>query len=190
MFDADGQHQSAATAILGDLTRGIGVSLHKRYQTGRRQCRILNGGTFRTYMAEIMTDPSTTLHQLNLLFVDTDYAAVRIRSTVKTDYKTVGERADLIAVADSGHRAPLRHNILEILQIPEHFVVAHRIGIFAFDSGNLRCDAVMHIVGSKFIDIAERVLQGIFAHPHTGGQLVAAEILQRCVVSFIVRIVF
>ena len=47
---------------------------------------------------------------------------------------------------------------------------------------------MVHIIGSQLIDIAEGVLEGIFADPYAGGELVAVEVTKRCCIGVVVTI--
>ena len=61
----------------------------------------------------------------------------------------------------------------------------HRFGIFVLDAGNFGGDAVVHVVGSFLIEMAERVFQCVLVGPYAGGELVAVKILFGCLESFL-----
>ena len=50
------------------------------------------------------------------------------------------------------------------------------MGIAALDAGNLTGDAVVHVVGCEFIDVAVAVFEGVFVGPHVASQRVAVEV--------------
>ena len=62
VLDAYSHHQRPAPAILRHLTGRIGVTLHKRYKSGRCKRRIFNGSALRTDMAEVVPYPAAALH--------------------------------------------------------------------------------------------------------------------------------
>ena len=129
-------------------------------------------------MRQVVPHSTAALHQLHLFFVDFDDASIRVGGTVETDHKTVGERPHLVVVADTAHRATLRHDIPERFHQIEQFLRRKRIGILLLDTSNLIGYAPMHVVGSLFIDIPIRIFQSVLVDPHTGGQFVTFEILQ------------
>ena len=44
------------------------------------------------------------------------------------------------------------------------------------DSDNFVGDTMVHIVGSPFVKITERIFQGILVRPHSGGEFIATEV--------------
>ena len=66
-------------------------------------------------MTQVVTHASAAFHQLHLLLVNADDAAIGVGASVKTDDKTIGKRADLHVVANAGHGAPLGNYVIEIL---------------------------------------------------------------------------
>ncbi len=91
-------------------------------------------------------------------------------------------------VADTGHGAALRHDVAEAVEQTEHFRLVHRLRIVALHTRDLRGKTPVHVGWALLIDIAIRILQGIFTNPHTGGELIATEIFKRRLVSVIIRI--
>ena len=49
----------------------------------------------------------------------------------------------------------------------------------AQDALDLGGDTLVHLLGRRFVNIAERVLEGVLADPHRGGEVVPVEILLR-----------
>lgn len=141
-------------------------------------------------MRQVVTHTASTFHELNLLLVNLDDAAVRVRLAVKTNNKTVGQRAYLIVVADARHRTPLRNNIFEFVEKAKYLLHTHRVGIIAFDACNFRSDAMVHVGRRFFKNVAKRILERILRHPDFGSQLVAAKIFKRGIVSLFVGIIF
>ncbi len=141
-------------------------------------------------MGEVVPHAAAAFHELHLLLVDFYDAAVGVGASFKPDYEAVGERAYLEIVADTGHRGTLRHDVAEIAQQLESLVGAHGVGVFGLDAGNLAGHAAVHVVGSQLVEVAERVLERIFAGPYARGQFVAFEIFQRCSFRFVVGKMF
>ena len=69
-----------------------------------------------------LSDAATAIHQLYLFFVYLEDGTIRIRFAVHTDNEAVGQRGYLIVVSDSGHRASLRNNVLEVVEQAEKFL--------------------------------------------------------------------
>ena len=109
-------------------------------------------------MAEIVANTSAALHELHLLFVNAEYAAIAVRFSVETDHEAVAQRCHLIVVADACHRATLRNEVAEMVEKSEYLLMTHRIWVFCLDTGYLCGDAVVHVGRSLLIDVAEGVL--------------------------------
>ena len=62
MLDAYRQHQRPTAPILSHFTRGIGIALHERHQTGGCECGIFHRCALGTYMAEVMPHTTATFH--------------------------------------------------------------------------------------------------------------------------------
>ena len=141
-------------------------------------------------MRQIVPDTSATLHELHLLLIDEHDASVAVGLAVDADYEAVRQRADLKIVADTGHRAALRHKIPKILQKLENFRFGHAVGIVCFDAGKLAGQTMMHVIRIKLVDVAIAVFKGIFAYPDLCGKTVAAEVIERCCISLAVSVCF
>ena len=182
------KHQGTATAVLCHLAGRVGVTLHKGHQTRRGEGRVLDGRTFGADVRQVVTHATATFHQLHLLFVDFDNAAVRVGGAIEPDNKTVGERPHLIVVADTTHGASLRHDVAERFHQIEQLLRRKRVRILLLDTSNFIGDTPVHIVGSLLIDIPIRIFQSIFVYPHAGSQLISLEILQRRLIGLVISI--
>ena len=65
-----------------------------------------------------------------------------------------------------------------------------RILILTLNAGHFARNAPMHILGRLLVNVAITVFHGVFVHPHTGSELVAAKISQRGSKSLFVRVCF
>lgn len=92
-----------------------------------------------------MSDTATTFHQLHLFFIDADDGAIRVGRTIHADDKAVGQRGNLVIVADTGHGASLRNNVLEMVHQVEELLCAHRVRILGFDACHFVGDTPMHV---------------------------------------------
>ncbi len=171
------QHQRPATSVLSHLPCRVGITLHKRNQARRGQSRILYRSALRPDMRQVMTHTSAAFHQLYLFLIYLDNSAVRIGRTVHPDNKAIRQRSNLIIIADSAHRAALRHDIAEMVQQLPQLCYRKRVGILVFNPGNFARQSLVHIVRSLFIDIPVGIFERILVHPHTCGQLIALKIL-------------
>ena len=127
-------------------------------------------------MRQIVSDTTAPFHQLYLLFVDAENAAVRVgRSLVAYD-KTVGKRGYLKIVAYAGHRSALRNDIAEMVEQIENRLLCKRIFVFVLDACQLFGQTHVHLFRRRLVYVAERVFQGVFAYPNGGGKFVAVEI--------------
>ena len=124
-----------------------------------------------------MSHAATSLHQLYLFFVNLEDGTIRVSFPVHANHEAVGQGGYLIIVADAGHRTSLRNDVLEVVQQTEQFFGAEPVGVLGFYAGNLVGDAPMHVFGRLFIDIPERVFDGILVNPNSGCQLVSLEVL-------------
>ncbi len=179
MLDRKREHQRSATAVLRNLARGVGVSLHEGNDSRRGEGRVEHGRARGTQLREVVAHAAATLHELHLLLVHAEYAAVRVGVTAVAYHKAVRERRHLKIVADARHGAALWYDVTEPIQQAEDLLLRHGIGIFVLDAFYLARDASVHILGRAFVNMPERILQRIFAHPHRRGQIVPAEILLR-----------
>jgi len=105
-----------------------------------------------------MPHPSAALHQLYLLLVHLQNAAIGIGITIVTHHKTVRQGGNLIVVANTGHGPPLRHNVFKIFQGEINLLVGKRMGIFLLDPCNLTGQTPVHVIRSQFVEIPEGVL--------------------------------
>ena len=179
MLDGDGEHQRSSAAVLGHLAGRIGVALHKRHHAGRSQRAVQHRSAGGTQMRQVVAHSAATLHQLHLLLVDHQDAAVRVGRIVVADDEAVRQRNHLVGVADAAHRAALRDDELEVLQQLVYLLLAKAVGIVVLDARELAGDAAVHHIGVQLVDVALRILEGILAHPHRSRQLVTAEIVLR-----------
>ena len=152
VLDREGEHQGAAASVLRHLARRVRVALHEGDDTRRREGRVEHGAARGADVREVMPHAAAPLHELHLLLVHAEDAAVGVGRVLVPDDEAVGER---------------RH--LEVL-------AAHRRGVLLLDAFDLRGDAFVHLAGCLFINVPEGVLQGILADPHRSGQVVAVEI--------------
>ena len=139
-------------------------------------------------MREVVAHAATAFHELYLLLVDAYDAAVGVGLAVQAYDEAVGERAHLQVVADAAHGAALGHDVAEVAQELEDFVLAHGVGILALYAADFRGQAAVHVVGRQLKDVCLRVFEGILAHPYTGGQFVAVKVFQRGLVGLIVTV--
>ncbi len=188
MLDGHCHHQCAAASVLGHLACGVGVALHERHETGGGQRRVLDRRALGADVRQVVAHTAATLHELHLLLVDQDDAAIGIGVTVQADHEAVGQRAHLQVIAYAGHGRTLRHNVAEAVEQFEHLLVAHGVGIFCLDAGYLAGDAVVHVGRGEFVDIMPGVLQGIFADPYAGRKFVTVEIGKRSLVGLAIRV--
>ncbi len=171
-------HQGTAAAVLGHFAGGVGVALHEGDEPRRCQGRVLHRRAFGAEVRQVVTHAASALHQLHLFLVHEHDAPVAVGLSVDAHHEAVRERAHLEVVADAGHRAALRDYVAEVAEEPEDFVLGHAFRIFRLDACQLGSDAVVHVIGSKLVDVSVAVFQRVFAYPHLSGESVAAEILK------------
>ena len=176
MFDREREHERAATPVLRHLARRIGVTLHEGDDARRGEGRVEHGAARGADVREVVADAAAAFHQLHLLLVHAEDAAVGIGRMLVPDHEAVRQRGHLKAVADARHGAALRDDVAEMIEQFEHFVAGHRVGIIAFDAFDLGSDALVHLARRRFVDVPERILERILAHPDRSGEFVAAEI--------------
>ena len=155
VLDADGEHQGATASVLCHLTRAVAVTHHERHQAGRRQGAVLDGRALGTDVRQIVSYTTTAFHQLHLLLVNLEDAAVTVRLTVEAYNEAVAQRAHLEIIADAGHGATLGNDVAEVAHQFKQAILGQWIGILILDTGNLACNATVHIVGRQFIQVAE-----------------------------------
>ncbi len=149
-----GEHERSAAAILGHLAGRVGVALHEGYDAGGGKGGVFDRHTFGPDMRQVVTHAAAALHQLYLLLVDAEHAAVGVGAAVETYHKAVAQRAYLEIVADACHGAALGHDVAEIAHELKYLVVGHRLGILLLNAYNLRGQAMVHIVGRELVYIA------------------------------------
>ena len=176
VLDREGEHQGAAAAVLRHLARRVRVALHEGDDTRRRKGRIEYGAARGADVREVMPHAAAPLHELHLLLVHAEDAAVGVGRVLVPDDEAVGERRHLEVVADTGHRTALRNDVPEMVEQLEDQLAAHRRGVLLLDAFDLRGDAFVHLAGCFLINVPEGVLQGVLADPHRGRQVVAVEI--------------
>ena len=179
MLDRQREHQRSAAAVLRHLARRVGIALHERNDTRGGEGRVQHGAARGPDVRKVVPHAAAALHQLHLLLVHAENAAVRVGRVLMADHEAVRERGHLKIVADTRHRAALRNHVPEMVEQLEHLLLAHRIGILAFDALDLGGDTLVHLLGRRFVNIAERVLEGVLADPHRCGEVVPFEILFR-----------
>ena len=82
-------------------------------------------------------------------------------------------------VADAGHRAALRNDVTEMVEQRENLLLRERVRVFLLDAFDFGSDALVHLARRFLVDVSERVLEGVLADPHRGGEVVPVEILLR-----------
>ena len=176
MFNTDGKHQGSTTTTLCHLAGSVGVAHHERHDARRGEGTVLHGAATGTDMAKIMTHAATTFHQLHLLLVNLHNPAVGVAVALVADDKAVAQRHHLEVVSNTAHGAALRNNILEILQQLVNLFLCKGVLVLLLNTGVLGGQTAVHHVRVQLVD-AIVVAQGIFVHPHVGGEFVAMEIL-------------
>ena len=176
VLDREREHQRAAAAVLRHLARRVRIPLHEGHDTRRGERRVEHRTARGTDVRKIVSHAAAPFHQLHLLLVHAENAAVRVCRMLVADDEAVRERGHLEIVADARHRAALRNDVAEMVEQGERLLLRHRGGILALDTLDLGGDALVHLPGRLLVDIAERVLQGVLADPHRSGQFVPVEI--------------
>lgn len=176
MLDRQRKHQRTAATVLGHLARGVRVTLHEGDDTRRSECRVEHRAARRADVREVMPHTAASLHELHLLLVHAENAAVGVGRMLVSDDEAVRERSHLEVVADTGHRAALRDHVTEMVEQSERLLLRHRIGVVALDALDLGGDALVHLPRGALVDVAEGVLQGILADPDRSSQVIAPEV--------------
>ena len=185
VLDRNAEHKGAASSVLSHLACGVGVAFHKRHDSRRSKSRVLHRRTGRTQMRQVVTNATSTLHQLNLFLVDAHDATVRVGKSFVANYKAVRQRNNLLGIADSRHRAALRNNIFEVLEQVEENLFVNWIGVIAVNSCQFGCNTMVHIVGSPLVEVPVRILKCVLRQPYACCQLVATEIFLRCLLRIV-----
>src|SRR5690554_3071703 len=177
MLDGYREHQSATSPVLCHFTGRIGITFHKRHQTGRGQSRVFHRRAFWSDMGKVMADTASSFHQLNLFLIDLHDPPVRIRWPVRPDYKTVGKGSDPKRVADPCHGASLRNDIFEVLHQIKNLIFTQRVGIVFLYPCDFPGYSPVHIIRSQFEQGSIRILQSILVYPYAGSKFIAFKIL-------------
>ena len=176
MYHRDAEHQRPAASLLGHLAGGVGVALHEGYDPRGGKRAVPDFAVFRPDVRQVMSYTAPALHQLHLLLVGLHDGSVRVGGSVIPDHETVGERTDLEAVADPGHRASLGNDVAETLQQVENLLFAHRVRVLLLNPCYFPGNAVMHVIRSQFEKMPLGILQGVFVGPHVCSKTVTVEI--------------
>ena len=137
-----------------------------------------------------MSHSATALHQLHLFLIDLEDRPVTIGGSVETDHEAIRERGYLQIVADAGHGAALRDQVLEVVQQIYHLTLGKSVGILCFDPRYLTGDPVVHVDGRLLVEIAVCILQCVLRSPHLSSQLISSKVLQSGFVRLVVRVCF
>ena len=131
-------------------------------------------------MRKVVAYTTATLHKLHLLLVHTEDTTIRVCWILVADNEAVRERGNLKVIADTCHWAALWNDIAEVVEKLENLGVVKAVWIVSLDARQLRSDTVVHILWRSLVDVAERVLEGILAHPHLGSKIVTCKIDLTC----------
>ncbi len=176
VLDREREHQGAAAAVLRHLARRVGVALHEGHDARGGKGRVEHGAARGADVRQVVAHAAAALHELHLLLVHAEDAAVGVGRIPVADHEAVRERRHLEVVADAGHRTALRDDVAEPVEQFEHLVLRHGVGVFPLDPLDLGGNAAVHLLRRRLVDVAERILEGVLAHPHRGCEVVAAEI--------------
>ena len=193
--DRQRQHQRAAPPVLRHLARRVRVTLHEGHDTRRRESRVQHRAARGPDVRKVVTHAAAAFHQLNLLLVHAEDAAVGIGGILMADDEAVRQRRHLEIIADAGHRAALRNDVTEMVEQRENLLLRKRVRVFLLDAFDFGSDALVHLARRSFVDVSERILEGVLADPHRGGEVVPVEILLRLgnrivVIDFLRRVGF
>ena len=177
VFDGDGEHEGAAPAVLGHLAGGVGEALHEGDDAGGGLGAVLHVAAGGTDVGHVVTDAAAALHQLHLLLIHLHDAAVGVSVAAVSDHEAVGEGDHLVLVADAGHGAALRDDVLEMVEKVEDQLLAHRVGVAALDAGELASHTAVHVLRGVLHQLPVSVLQRVLVDPDAGCQRVTAEIV-------------
>ena len=97
--------------------------------------------------------------------------------TIETHNEAVAQRAYLEIIANTCHRAALRHDIAEVAHQFKQAILTQGVWILVLDAGNLARNATVHIVGRQFKKMPKRIFQCIFRRPYPGSQFIAVKVL-------------
>ena len=176
MLDADGEHQCPAATVLGNLARGVAVSLHERHNTRTGKRGIVDRCSFGTDVGEVMAHTTPSFHQLHLLLINAHNGSIGVRVTFESDDEAIGERSHLMVVTDARHGTSGRNNIFEVVKHVKHLLCGYGVGVLVFYSCDFIGDSPMHVRRRLLIDLAETIFHGVFVHPDARSQFVAFKI--------------
>ena len=179
MLDRQRQHQRAAPPVLRHLARRVRVTLHEGHDARRRECRVEHRAARGADVRKVVAHAAAAFHQLDLLLVHAEDAAVGVGGVLMADDEAVRQRRHLEIVADAGHRAALRNDVTEMVEQRENLLLRERVRVFLLDAFDFGSDALVHLARRFLVDVSERVLEGVLADPHRGGEVVPVEILLR-----------
>ena len=177
--DRQRQHQRAAPPVLRHLARRVRVTLHEGHDARRRECRVEHRAARGADVRKVVAHAAAAFHQLDLLLVHAEDAAVGVGGVLMADDEAVRQRRHLEIVADAGHRAALRNDVTEMVEQRENLLLRERVRVFLLDAFDFGSDALVHLARRFLVDVSERVLEGVLADPHRGGEVVPVEILLR-----------
>ena len=175
----DREHQRTAAAVLRHLARRVRVTLHEGHDARRRECRVEHRAARGADVRKVVAHAAAAFHQLDLLLVHAEDAAVGVCRILVADDEAVRQRRHLEIVADAGHRAALRNDVTEMVEQRENLLLRERVRVFLLDAFDFGSDALVHLARRFLVDVSERVLEGVLADPHRGGEVVPVEILLR-----------
>lgn len=125
-----------------------------------------------------MADAAAPLHELDLLLIDADHSAVGVGVAFDADDEAVRQGGDLVVVADAGHGAALGDDVAEVVEEGEELVFAEGVGVFGLHACDLARQAVVHVGGRLFVDVAVGIFQCVLVDPDFGGEFVAGEVVE------------
>ena len=178
VLDGDREHQCTPSSILRHLPRGIAEAFHERHQSRRGKGGVVDRSALGTDLAQVVAYASAPLHELHLLLVESHDGPVGVGVAVDTDDEAVGERGNLMVIADARHRAARGNDISEVVEKGEYLLGREGVGVVGLYPGYLVGDAPVHVGGSLLIDMTHPILHGVLAHPDAGSECVAVEIVQ------------
>ena len=76
VFNTDTHHQCATSAVLCHFFCGVGVAFHEGNHACRCQSAVFHRASGRTNMRQVVTNATTSFHELHLLLVNLHDAAV------------------------------------------------------------------------------------------------------------------
>ena len=188
VLDAHSEHEGSTTSVLSHFASGVAVALHERHKASGSEGRVLYWRSLGADVRKVVSHATATFHELDLLFINLDDAAVGIGFSVNANDKAVRQRANLVVVANACHRTALWHDVSEMLDEVKDLFFRHRVGVLFLNACNLFCNAVVHVVGCLLKDVPEGIFEGIFAHPYARSQFITFEVFECSLVCFLVGV--